>query len=74
MSLLHWSYVAMLAFCLVSDRLASRWRVVVERPTEPDTAPPTDRAALSGPGTVGYPGTRPPAPPPAGGDNPWGMG
>ena len=78
-STLQWPYAAldvtmMVAFCLVTDRLVRRWRVVVERPNELGEATPSDRAALSGPGAVGYPGTRPPAPPPAGGDNPWGMG
>lgn len=73
-STLPWSVAAldvatMVLFAAAVHRLAQRWGVAVEhvRPDRP--APP-----LSGPGAVGYPGSRPPAPPPAGGDSPWGMG
>ena len=38
------------------------------------TGGPGTPGALSGPGGVGYPVSRPPTPPPAGSDNPWGMG
>ena len=71
---LAWSLAAldvatMVVFGAVVHRLAQRWGVVARRvPTAPVAG------ALSGPGEVGYPGPRPPAPPPAGGDNPWGMG
>ncbi|HTE71818.1 MAG TPA: type II CAAX endopeptidase family protein [Actinomycetes bacterium] len=73
-SALAWSYavldVAMMAvFAVVVHRLADRWGVRAVRPVAE-----RDVGALSGPGQVGYPGPRPPAPPPAGGDNPWGMG
>ncbi|HEX7188464.1 MAG TPA: type II CAAX endopeptidase family protein, partial [Actinomycetes bacterium] len=70
-STLEWQFAAldiamMIAFAVVVDRLAARWRVEVRR------APAY--GALSGPREVGYPGARPPTPPPAGGENPWGMG
>jgi membrane protease YdiL (CAAX protease family) len=73
-STLAWSYALldvamMVAFAVVVHRLADRWGVQAVRPVTE-----RDAGALSGPGQVGYPGPRPPAPPPAGGDNPWGMG
>ena len=73
-STLAWSYALldvamMVAFAVVVHRLADRWGVAAVRPVSA-----RDAGALSGPGEVGYPGPRPPAPPPAGGDNPWGMG
>ena len=73
-STLAWSYALldvamMVTFAVVVHRVAGRWGVADVRPlAAPDTH------ALSGPGGVGYPGPRPPAPPPAGGENPWGMG
>jgi uncharacterized protein len=70
-STLPWSLAAldvstMVVFALLVRRLADRWGVAVVRAEQPVT--------LAGPGVVGYPGPRPPAPPPAGSDNPWGMG
>lgn len=71
-STLPWSVAAldvatMVVYAALVHRLADRRSVEVERVA-------ATRHALSGPGEVGYPGPRPPAPPPAGGDNPWGMG
>lgn len=68
---LDWQFAAtdvamMVTFAAVVDRLARRWAVVVRR------EPPS--AVLSGPEGVGYPGSRPPTPRPAGGEDPWGMG
>ena len=73
-STLPWSVAAldvatMLVYAALVHRLADRWSVVAEASP---AAPPA--GSLSGPGEVGYPGPRPPAPPPAGGDSPWGMG
>ena len=73
-STLPWSLAAldvttMVVYALLVHRLAARWGIAAERVA---AAPPA--GALSGPGAVGYPGARPPAPPPAGGENPWGMG
>ena len=73
-STLPWSVAVldvatMVVYAFLVHRLAARRGVAAEAP--PATAP---AGALSAPGGVGYPGPRPPAPPPAGGDNPWGMG
>ncbi len=73
-STLPWSVAAldvatMVVYAALVHRLADRRSIEVERVA---ATRPAD--ALSGPGEVGYPGPRPPAPPPAGGDNPWGMG
>jgi uncharacterized protein len=70
-STLPWSLAAldvatMVVFALLAGRLADRWGVAAVRADQPVT--------LAGPGGVGYPGSRPPAPPPAGSENPWGMG
>lgn len=70
-STLEWQFAAvdvamMLTFAAVVHRLALRWDVAVRREPLP--------VVLSGPVEVGYPGSRPPTPPPAGGENPWGMG
>ena len=65
-STLDWQFAAldvtmMLAFAVLVGRLVHRWS-------------PATRRVLSPAAAVGYPGPRPPAPPPAGGENPWGMG
>ncbi|MGH8892254.1 MAG: lysostaphin resistance A-like protein [Actinomycetes bacterium] len=82
-STLEWQFAAsdvamMLSFAVLVDRLARRWRVDVRSPRAALTASAADvpavRGALAGSGEVGYPGPRPSTPPPAGGDNPWGMG
>jgi hypothetical protein len=70
-STLEWEFAVldvamMVAFAVVVDRLAPRWRVAVRRGPA--------HGVLSGPPAVGYPGPRPSTPPPAGGDKPWGMG
>lgn len=70
-STLAWEYavldIAMIVtYAIVADRLARRWAVA-------DRRPPAS-LALETPGAVGYPGPRTSAPPPAGGEHPWGMG
>jgi len=65
-STLEWQFAAldvamMLTFAFLVDRLVRRRRVVTRR-------------VLSAPDAVGYPGSRPPTPPPAGSEIPWGMG
>lgn len=65
-STLEWQFavldvVMMLVFAVLVDRLARRRHLVTRR-------------ALSAGEAVGYPGQRPPTPPPAGRENPWGMG
>ena len=66
-STLDWQFAVldvamMLAFAFAVDRLVGRrW-------------PAATRRVLSGPGAVGYPEQRPPTPPPAGREIPWGMG
>ena len=66
-STLDWRFatldvVMMLTFAVVVHRLvARRWPVATRR-------------VLSAPGAVGYPEQRPPTPPPAGREIPWGMG
>ncbi len=56
----------MVVFAAAIAALIGRWGAVVRR-----AAPP---GLLSGPAAVGYSGSRPPTPPPAGPDSPWGMG
>lgn len=56
----------MVVFAAAVAALTGRWGVAVRR-----AAPP---GVLSGPAAVGYSDSRPPAPPPAGPDSPWGMG
>jgi membrane protease YdiL (CAAX protease family) len=65
-STLEWQFAAldlamMLTYAFLADRLVRRRRVVTRR-------------VLSAPDAVGYPGARPPTPPPAGREIPWGMG
>lgn len=65
-STLDWQFAAldvtmMATFAVLVGRLAHRWT-------------PATRRVLSPAAAVGYPGPRPPTPPPAGGENPWGMG
>ena len=65
-STLDWQFAVldvamMLAFAFLVDRLVRRRSVVTRR-------------VLSAPDAVGYPGPRPPTPPPAGSEIPWGMG
>lgn len=65
-STLQWQFAALdvamiVTFAVVVDRLTRRWH------------PATLRALSPAPG-VGYPGARRPAPPPAGPEDPWGMG
>jgi uncharacterized protein len=65
-SSLDWQLAAldvtmMVVFALLVDRLVRR-------------RPPATRRVLSATGAVGYPEQRPPTPPPAGRENPWGMG
>lgn len=82
-STLEWQFAAtdvamMLAFAAVVGLLVRRRPVDVRRPRDPAPSPAGGHAAapgvLSGPEGLGYPGARPSTPPPAGGDNPWGMG
>lgn len=63
---LEWQFAAldvvmMLTFAAVVEQLVRRWQ-------------PATRRVLSGGAAVGYPGQRPLTPPPAGRENPWGMG
>ena len=65
-STLEWQFAVvdvlmMLTFAWLVDRLARRWQL-------------TTRRVLSATTQVGYPGHRPPTPPPVGRENPWGMG
>ena len=65
-STLEWQFAVldvamMLTFAFLVDRLVRRRPVVTRR-------------VLSAPEAVGYPGARPPTPPPAGSEIPWGMG
>lgn len=81
-STLDWQFavldvVMMLTFAVVVDRMARGSDLVVRRigpatavPLDPPTAPGT----LAGPRGVGYPFPSTSTPPPAGGENPWGMG
>jgi uncharacterized protein len=82
-STLEWQFAVldvamMVTFAVVVDRLARRWHLVVRRaphpPAVPSAGPPGSAEILSGPGAVGYPGPRPPTPPQAGSEQPWGMG
>ena len=65
-STLGWPYAVldvatMLAYAALVHVLADRWQLATTR-------------ALSVPAAIGYPGARPSTPPPAGGEDPWGMG
>lgn len=81
-STLEWQFavldvVMMVTFALVADRVVRRGHHAVRRalpPSEAGHGLPGSPGALSAPGGVGYPVPRPPTPPPAGSDNPWGMG
>jgi membrane protease YdiL (CAAX protease family) len=80
-STLEWQFavldiVMMVTFALLADRVVRRGHHAVRRalPPPPSHGTPGSPGALSAPGGVGYPGPRPPTPPPAGSDNPWGMG
>lgn len=81
-STLEWQFavldvVMMLTFAVVVHRWVRGSDLVVRR-LRPSPAAPVDppgaSAALSGPGPVGYPSPSTSSPPPAGGENPWGMG
>jgi hypothetical protein len=70
-STLEWQFavldiVMMLTYAAVVDRLVRRWQVQLSRPPA--------AGVLSRPPAVGYPFPRPSTPPPAGNDEPWGMG
>ncbi len=82
-STLEWQFAAtdvamMLTFAVVVERLVRRRPVDVRRSRDPlppsAVGPAAGPGVLSGPDGLGYPGARPSTPPPAGGDNPWGMG
>ena len=81
-STLDWKFavldvVMMLTFAVVVDRMARRSDLVVRRIRPATTVPldpPTSPGTLAGPGAVGYPLPSTSTPPPAGGENPWGMG
>lgn len=55
----------MLAYAVAAAWLTRRWGVAVSRPAA---------GVLSAPTGVGYPGSGPSTPPPAGREHPWGMG
>lgn len=78
-STLEWQFAAvdvamMLAYAALVHRFVTRRPVDVRREPEPPSLPPGTPGSLSGPGDLGYPGPRPSSPPPAGDENPWGMG
>ena len=84
-STLDWQFavldvVMMVTFAAVVVRLVRGSDLAVRRVRPVPNAPvdPLDAAgapgALSGPGPVGYPFPSTSSPPPAGGENPWGMG
>jgi membrane protease YdiL (CAAX protease family) len=78
-STLGWPYAAldvamMLVFAAAVARLADRWALVVRRPWPTSLPGGAAPAPLAGPDGFGYPDSRSPLPPPAGGEPPWGMG
>jgi membrane protease YdiL (CAAX protease family) len=79
-SSLDWPYlvldvVMMLVFAGLANRLATRWKLEVRRPVLALPATRGGEPSLSGPNSVGYPGSRSSTPPPVGeGEPPWGMG
>lgn len=78
-SSLDWPYAVldgamMVVFAAIVHRLASRWNLAVRRLPAPHIEGAGAADALSGPGQVGYPGSRSSTSPPAGHEPPWGMG
>jgi uncharacterized protein len=78
-SSLDWPYLLldvamMVVYAAVAAWLAVRWDLDVRRPPTAHVPGRPEEPSLSGPDGFGYPGSRSPTLPPAGGEPPWGMG